>query len=45
MKQAIRNFLKEQNILDFSEDYIARNEMKCVDGEIILSGNRLGVID
>ena len=44
MKQLIRDFLEEQNILKFKEENIATNELKSINNEVILSGNRLGLV-
>lgn len=44
MNQLIRDFLNRQNILCFKEGDIATNDLKNTDGEVVLSGNKLGLI-
>jgi len=44
LKQLIRNYLKEQKIFDFNENTIATNHLKITSDDLILSGNRLGLV-
>jgi len=45
MDSLIRDFLKANSIIDFPDGSIATNTLRIVDGNVILSGNRLGLIE
>ena len=44
MEHLVTKFLKENNIIDFPEDYISINKINITKGTVVVSGNRLGLI-
>jgi hypothetical protein len=44
MNQRIYNYLKEKGILVSQEGDIATNTIKVIEDEVVLSGNKLGLI-